>query len=754
MRTGPRNREQTRAFHRRGAGHRRGTRTSSGTREHPAQGRRPITWLALGMLLFLGCTWSAPAPAGAECLPAGGRVEDVPPPEDDPPPAPAPDPKPDPKPEPGPEPDPDPEPQPTPEPEPEPPTTPTTPTPQAAPLTPASVPTDAPTTGTPTTGAPASGGTTPTIGGLRRGKAGAVTKSEWTWSTWWSFNRWNFLPERNATLRQHFDRFRIVTGEGPDELHAWDRERDQLARAKATPTLIRVLRSKLSPGNEGIRAAAALALARTCNSAAAVEAVMQRAEDPRASQEVREAATFAAGLFRRSDTERQMGGPRSDRLRARLLALSTSDDATTTVRCLALLAIGVLGDQPSDGRLPQGVRDIRTLWKDLMKADQGTALHVAYLTALGLEPGSSAGDEIKKDLRGIIMGKRIGGRKWNEKERSHALCTLVRMGGRDWQPVLLRLFAEKRISTEVRRAAFITLGERAGGYDEEDRRKLVDAWDQAAKNARDPLSEGLALIALGRILGADLAAGGSLLRTTDAGDKLLRQAASTPQHIRGFAVLALALAAREATAEGRETKAFRSDAEALLAQGLGKSAGNAARQGPYAVAAGIMRSKASIRTLEGLVADSNEDRKLRGYAAVALGQIGRAIPSSIDALKRAVADYKLGTARLDAALGLAYLTGEREAAFLRSDIARRRYTHSHQIGHVAIALGQMGDLKSVEPLCELVLDPKSDHGSRGAAAVALGLICDPEPVPSSTRLWRDVNYPARTVALHTALNYL
>ena len=721
-----------------------------------------LGWLMAGLLMVSAEGWASrdADEASAQCLPAGGRVDDVPPPEDDPeppppppPPAPTPTPKPEPEPEPEPEPDPEPapepEPEPTPEPEPEPPVTP--PSEPAEPVVPKDIPTSPATPGGAGTG---TGTPAPTIGGQRRGKRGAVVKSEWTWSTWWAFNRWNFLPERNATLRRQFKRFTVVTGEGADDLHAWDKERDRLASTKAVPALIRVLRGDLSPGDEGIRAAGTLALARLSNNAAAVEAVMQLAEDPKASQEVREAATFAAGLFRRTEEARQMGGPRTDKLRARLMRLSQDEANTRSVRCLALLSVGVLGDQPSDGRLPQGLRDIRTLWRDLMKADQGTALHVAYLTALGMEPGSSAGDEIKKDLRGIVMGKRIGGRKWNNKERSHALSTLVRLGGREWRPVLMRLFAQKRISTEVRRAAFITLGERAASYDAEDRKSLVDAWEQAAKNARDPLSEGLALIALGRILAADFAADGKLVRTTGAGDELLRQANSTPQHIRGFAVIALALAAREATGDERETKRFRDEAEKLLAMGLEKTAGNAARQGPYAVAVGIMRSKEAIPTLEALVKDSNEDRKLRGYAAVALGQIGRAIPSTIDALKRAVADYKLGNTRLEAALGLAYLTGEREAAFLRTDIARRRYTHSHQIGHVAIALGQMGDLKSVEPLCDLLLDPRSDHGSRGAAAVAVGLICDPEEVPSLTRLWKDVNYPARTVALHKALNYL
>ena len=581
-----------------------------------------------------------------------------------------------------------------------------------------------------------------------------MSRSSWSWSTWWAFNRWTLLPPRNETLRRHYERFAVVTGgEGPPEISQWDAERERLTKHKAVPALLRVIRSDLAPGDEGIRSGAVMALARLSNDAVAVEAITGFIEDPKASVEVKEAATFAAGMFRRTDAARQMPPARTDVLRARLFDVSTNEKNTTRVRALSLFALGMLGDQPSQGRLPQGVRDVRRLWQDLMAEDHGLALHVAYLTALGMEPGSSVSDEIKQDLRSIVMGKRIGGRKWNTRERAHALSTLVRLGGPTWRPTLMRLFSQKRLPGEVRQAAFITLGARAGEYDAEDRRKLVDAWDHAVKQTRDPLSEGLALITLGRILAADLRADGNLVRTTGAANRLLREAKSAPQNTHGFALLALAIAARDATSDEKETRKFRMDTEILLAKGMKRADGKADRQGPYVVASGILRMRDAVPTLEAIVRDSNSDKKLRGYAAVALGQIGRAAPSTIDALKRAVADYKLCNTRLKAALGLAYLTGEREAAFLRMDIFRRRYTHSHQIGHVAIALGQMGDLKAVEPLCDLILDPKSDHGSRGAASVAIGLICDPEETPSLQRLWQDAHYPGRTPTLHKALNF-
>ncbi len=86
-------------------------------------------------------------------------------------------------------------------------------------------------------------------------------------------------------------------------------------------------------------------------------------------------------------------------------------------------------------------------------------------------------------------------------------------------------------------------------------------------------------------------------------------------------------------------------------------------------------------------------------------------------------------------------------------MAHGRKHHSHILGHMALALGQMGDLDSIGLLTKIMQDEKARHAARGASAVALGLICDPEERPSLSRLWEDANYPARTAALHEALDY-
>ncbi|MDA1194981.1 MAG: HEAT repeat domain-containing protein [Planctomycetota bacterium] len=425
------------------------------------------------------------------------------------------------------------------------------------------------------------------------------------------------------------------------------------------------------------------------------------------------------------------------------------------MRCLAIMAVGMLGDQLRDGPLLPGVAENYALWRRLTKEDHGAEINIAYLTALGMQPSSGAGEAVLEGLRDIAIGKRVAKRTWNARERSHALCTLVRLGGPAWRPILLRVMADPRLDTDVRRAAFITLGERAEDYDAEDRRDLVRSWDAALKASKDPLTRGLGLIALARVVAADLrdADGGLVLRTTDAGRTLTKTVQSSAQNLRGFAVLALAIALRDCEGDDRAVVKFREDAREILLEGLARAEGNAERQAPFVVAAGLAGLDETLPQLERMATEANQDQELRAFAAVACRQIGKAMPSTVHALKRAVADYRLGNLRVEAALGLSFLTGDRDAGMLREDIERRRYTHSHQIGHVAIALGQMGDLRAIEPLSDLLLDGKSDHGARGAAAVALGLLCDPEEKPSLSRLWEDVNYPARSAAMHAALNF-
>lgn len=519
---------------------------------------------------------------------------------------------------------------------------------------------------------------------------------------------------------------------------------------------MKVMLAKLRAPDEPMKGAAALALARISNQPETVDAVLRVAEAEGMAASARRAATSAAGLFRRTDPKLQMSGERLDTLRKRLLALAGSAKASLRVRCLAVLSVGMLGDQPYGGAFPAGLVTNRALSLLLLEGDQGTEMTVALLTALGLQPTEGMGDVVHDTLHDVVIGRRAAGRRWNEWERSHALSTLMRFGRPSARQLMLRVLTDKRRTpVAVRRAAFIALGACARELTPVERLKIFRSWDAGQRLARDPLTQGLASIALGRLVAADVrVTGGRLVESADAGDRLLQTVRRSPTATRGFAVIALALAARAARQhEERSTRRFHEAAVAQILEGLERAKGDGIARGAFAVAAGLMDLEEALPRLERLVQDANENAELRGFAAVACGQIGNPTRRTVRVIQVALRDRRSGPMRREAALALAYLSGPEGATALRQRMADGRRHHTHVLGHVALALGQMGDLDSVGVLSETLLDDKARHGARGASAVALGLLCDPEERPSLSRLWEDVNYPARTVSLHEVLNY-
>ena len=58
------------------------------------------------------------------------------------------------------------------------------------------------------------------------------------------------------------------------------------------------------------------------------------------------------------------------------------------------------------------------------------------------------------------------------------------------------------------------------------------------------------------------------------------------------------------------------------------------------------------------------------------------------------------------------------------------------------AIGAIGDQRALSPLVSLLEDRSQSVQGRALAAVGLGLIGDPRPVPALSRLSRDYNYRA------------
>ena len=66
------------------------------------------------------------------------------------------------------------------------------------------------------------------------------------------------------------------------------------------------------------------------------------------------------------------------------------------------------------------------------------------------------------------------------------------------------------------------------------------------------------------------------------------------------------------------------------------------------------------------------------------------------------------------------------------------------------ALGAFADRRSIAPLIEILEDEALSERARAAAAIALGRICDPSPLPRSTAYTLDGNYRASTPTMRDA----
>jgi HEAT repeat protein len=74
-------------------------------------------------------------------------------------------------------------------------------------------------------------------------------------------------------------------------------------------------------------------------------------------------------------------------------------------------------------------------------------------------------------------------------------------------------------------------------------------------------------------------------------------------------------------------------------------------------------------------------------------------------------------------------------------------TNLAKLAALSEAIAQIGDRRSLEPLIRMLQDPSRGPLARAFAAVALGGICDPLPLPWNTPIGADVNYRAAVPTL-------
>lgn len=279
--------------------------------------------------------------------------------------------------------------------------------------------------------------------------------------------------------------------------------------------------------------------------------------------------------------------------------------------------------------------------------------------------------------------------------------------------------------------------------------KAIDAEkDAGAKN--------FGVIALGRIGGAS----GVAPEVRDACQKLIVRQFMEGGKVteRPFAALALGLLGFESDPKKeKKPQEYRYELASIIRREFQELKGDKPSLGAQAIALGMLGDgrDETVDLLIKVLADRGGDKKLRGSAAMALGLIGN--PKAKDAVMKALEEREDRDLRVDTAVA-AGLLGDANAVAKLCEVLNDPKASQFVLGSVALALGQIGDARSIDPLIT-ILEPQKKDGAypdltRALVAVALGQIADSHEIRILSRISKDVNYRSSFEALDEILTIL
>jgi HEAT repeat protein len=552
----------------------------------------------------------------------------------------------------------------------------------------------------------------PTQGG--KGGRTKVTTYE-SWRFWWAYNNDEILNVRSREPD-------VFSGAGPFAGWGDGENRRDARRATQHEILKSVLPALLAcidrkDEHEDVHGGALIAAAKLGSGRliAPFESVIRnryvngRGEKVDFGLQARESAVLALGLLPDLDD-----GARAE-VRRILLAAVADDALRTRERTWAAVALGLRRDADA----------ARPLLALLPLRYPDDNVPCGIVVGLGLIGDAS----VRPQLEEILVAGALGGVELPQRVRPFAGYALGKLGDPAALPVLLKALGSRRTGTLVQRSVALAagaLGERAPA---DAKAAATDELVKTLRRASDATTRNFALISLGRI-------------GTEAGmAALLDEAENGSYGSRPFA--ALGLATRLWYAEhGQEPDGVD---PALRRRIVLKLADISARtkdpetRAAFLLARGLVKDEASLDELVQVVQHPG-DATLRGFACVALGLLGKARPEVKDALYLALAERTNIDLRRDAATGLGLL---RDAATVPYLLDQLRTASSFAVqGQLVTAIGAIGDRRALSPLVSLLEDRSQGVQARALAAVGLGLIGDPRPVPALARLSRDYNYRA------------
>lgn len=593
----------------------------------------------------------------------------------------------------------------------------------------------------PTSGGP-SGPTTG--GGVRKlGGSGKQTGFE-DWTFWWNFNKDEILLLKSVIKAAQRG---APTGSGAHAFRGGTGDRVKTATDAAIQTkIIPELRALMEQKdlNFDIQSAAELALAKIGDTSI-VEKLMEMARNEgkdRFNKVVEESAALSFGLLQKDTPE----------IREFLIEIARDKNRNNSfVRPFAAVSLGLLGSvNDKDNLVPKALIEIVN--GEETKED----IKPAALLALGLLANDSQCETLLTMLK---TSKTADGKvELSDTERAFVVQALGKIGrpGLDKPGMetaildtVLALIDEKSKEDQkvVRRSATIAVGLFAKKSDLKTQKKILATLKSTIdKRDDDPQERHFALIALGRIggaQGADKEIRGDCVKVLnyyiDKGRSL------TPP----FAAMGLGLIGREMkrVGEGVDDETIQKPLRDRFAETKDPRA-----RGAYAIASGLTKDSKAVAALIEVLKNPKDEARLRGYTALALGMIGDT--SAKEAIRTALTNDSDRELRVQTAIAAGLMNDPGVIGELVK-ILESGEDSQYILGSVALALGQIGDERAIDPLLAIAKnDKKFPDLTRALATVALGQIGDRRDVPTLARVATDFNYRAHVPALTELLTIL
>lgn len=588
---------------------------------------------------------------------------------------------------------------------------------------------------------------------------------DWTdWSIWWLHNKAPYLA-----LKAHLHAEAIT---GSDDFFlghgAQALARDHLKPAPAVireqvvPALVAALERERS---NDILTAALVALAKMADGESApliIKALIPFLSD--GSQDVAESAAIALGILGAYAPVSSLVELMNDSDRGR--GLVRKSEVPYRTRAFAAYGLGLAGAATDDNALRQRIAEDLI---DVLESPRFAArdIQVAALTAFGLTPvdvepsipPGRRGAERGPNARHVISRRsQIGyllnylqprGRDRDAADwivRAHVPTALARLledaSEQLVAPVAAALLglvrSRSKEQAEILQSCVLALGEigdaDGDGLDAEIRAALIRLVADG-----DPQTRRFALIGLAHIGSRPGTGETPVAGTRECTRVLLQVMARGKTQLKPWAGLALGVlgrgqrdrglipepgvstALRQVTADCKrphEVGAFaigialRGDlqAERILLEHL-RGFASAQARGQVAVALGLLGLRTAMGPIQAVLAQSKYKPDLLREAAVGLGLLGdkRVVPELVDMLEHAV--------------GLASQAS------------------------IASALGMIGDARSIDPLLAMLASDRMTDTARAFAAVALGIVCEREPLPWNAKISVGINYRALSSTL-------